>query len=272
MENALSNARLLSKSLEATGWYRCVSDIHRPKGQHEYKKGEIAPTKDGETSADYNAGLPVVAFCLTDEFKAKYPHVKQASVSNLLRAKQYIIPSESTSQPVNTERAARLTIERLPSPSKRREDRDPPRGRPRINVTGPAGPPHHRHHRRDGEHHEHRPGRPASLATLRQQHREAAQQPRSPGTPASQGEEADARRRAQSRLLRRKKKGYDKGVGASFLGTAPVVRYGHRAALCKSLQETLGFETGQNEGNCCYPGYRKNALGVSPVHVKRVDC
>jgi glutamate decarboxylase len=95
MENALSNARLLSKSLEATGWYYCVSDIHRPKGQHEYQKGVIAPTKEGETSADYNAGLPVVAFSLTDEFKQKYPHVKQVSVSNLLRAKQYIIPSKS---------------------------------------------------------------------------------------------------------------------------------------------------------------------------------
>ncbi|SMY23245.1 unnamed protein product [Zymoseptoria tritici ST99CH_1A5] len=93
MENALSNARLLSKSLESTGWYKCVSDIHRPKGQHEYQKGVIAPTKEGETSADYNAGLPVVAFALTDEFKQKYPHVKQVSVSNLLRAKQYIIPN-----------------------------------------------------------------------------------------------------------------------------------------------------------------------------------
>lgn len=29
MENALSNARLLSRALEATGWFRCVSDIHR---------------------------------------------------------------------------------------------------------------------------------------------------------------------------------------------------------------------------------------------------
>lgn len=96
MENALSNARLLSKSLESTGWYRCVSDIHRPVGQLGYEKGEIAPTKEGETSADYNAGLPVVAFCLTDEFKQKYPHVKQVSVSNLLRAKQYIIPSKPT--------------------------------------------------------------------------------------------------------------------------------------------------------------------------------
>ena len=95
MENAMANARLLSKALESSGWYRCVSDIHRPKGQLEYKKGETYEGKDGETSADYNAGLPVVAFTLTDEFKQKYPHVKQVSISNLLRAKQYIIPSKS---------------------------------------------------------------------------------------------------------------------------------------------------------------------------------
>jgi glutamate decarboxylase len=61
MENALANARLLSKALESSGWYRCVSDIHRPKGQLEYKKGEIYEGREGETSADYNAGLPVVA-------------------------------------------------------------------------------------------------------------------------------------------------------------------------------------------------------------------
>ena len=95
MENMMANARLLSKSLEATGWYRCVSDIHRPKGQLEFQKGEVAETKDGETSKDYNAGLPVVAFTLTDDFKKQYPHVKQVSISNLLRAKQYIIPSMS---------------------------------------------------------------------------------------------------------------------------------------------------------------------------------
>ena len=30
MENCLSNARRLSRSLEATGWYTCVSEIHHP--------------------------------------------------------------------------------------------------------------------------------------------------------------------------------------------------------------------------------------------------
>ncbi|KAJ4297851.1 glutamate decarboxylase gad1 [Kalmusia sp. IMI 367209] len=92
MENTLANARLLSRALEHTGWYRCVSDIHRKKGDHKYEKGK-AQYDQGENSADYNAGLPVVAFTFTDDFKKDYPHLKEDAVSNLLRAKQYIIPS-----------------------------------------------------------------------------------------------------------------------------------------------------------------------------------
>lgn len=71
---------------------RQVSDIHRKKGDYIYEKGKI-PYTEGQSSADYNAGLPVVAFGLSEEFKRNYPHVKQVSVSNLLRAKQYIIPN-----------------------------------------------------------------------------------------------------------------------------------------------------------------------------------
>ena len=94
MENCMSNARLLSKSLEATGWYTCVSDIHRQKGQHTFKGvREAVFGKDDETSADYNAGLPVVAWRFSDEFKKEFPHLKQETISNLLRAKQYIIPN-----------------------------------------------------------------------------------------------------------------------------------------------------------------------------------
>lgn len=96
MENSLANARLLSRALERTGWYRCISDIHRKKGVFEYNREEALnkPYAEGETTDFYNAGLPVVAFTLTDEFHKKFPKVKQVSVSNLLRAKQYIIPSE----------------------------------------------------------------------------------------------------------------------------------------------------------------------------------
>jgi len=97
MENCMSNARLLSQSLEATGWYTCVSDIHRPKGVHSLidAVSSVLPSKDGEadTSAAYNAGLPVVAFRFSDAFKKSYPHLKQETISHLLRAKQYIIPN-----------------------------------------------------------------------------------------------------------------------------------------------------------------------------------
>ena len=101
MENCLANARLLSKALERTGWFVCVSDIHRKKGEfYHMKKGRIEPHKEEETSADYNPGLPVVAFRLRDDFKANYPAIKQESISLLLRAKQYIIPSEYTHKPL----------------------------------------------------------------------------------------------------------------------------------------------------------------------------
>jgi glutamate decarboxylase len=95
MESTLSNARLLSKALEATGWYICVSDIHRKKGEHSFK-GTKEPVfgKENETSADYNAGLPVVAFRFSHDFQNQYPHVHQESVSTLLRIRQYIVPSK----------------------------------------------------------------------------------------------------------------------------------------------------------------------------------
>jgi len=94
MENCLSNARLLSKSLEATGWYTCVSDVHRKKGEYSFKgMNETVFGLEDETSADYNAGLPVVAFRFSDEFRKEFPHLKQETISNLLRAKQYIIPN-----------------------------------------------------------------------------------------------------------------------------------------------------------------------------------
>ena len=109
MENCLTNARLLSKSLESTGWYTCLSDIHRPapnlqKASSSNKKSnsqdeEIGSSSSKEdqppenSSAAYEAGLPVVSFRFSDEFKREYPHIKQESVSLLMRARQWIIPN-----------------------------------------------------------------------------------------------------------------------------------------------------------------------------------
>jgi glutamate decarboxylase len=93
-EHSLANARLLSNALESTGWYECVSDIHRAKGQHSFEAGEKT-FEGGQTSEYYNAGLPVVAFKFSKEFQKKYPDVKQEAVSKLLRVKGYIVPSKS---------------------------------------------------------------------------------------------------------------------------------------------------------------------------------
>ena len=95
METCMSNARLLSKSLEAIGWYTCISDIHRKKWEHILNIDEAVFCKGDETSADYNAGLPVVAFRFSDEFQKEFPHLKQETISNQLCAKQYIISNYS---------------------------------------------------------------------------------------------------------------------------------------------------------------------------------
>ncbi|EON99624.1 putative glutamate decarboxylase protein [Phaeoacremonium minimum UCRPA7] len=95
MENCLANARLLSNALEETGWYHCVSDVHRkvsnPARIADTVKAAVSSAP--ETSAHYIASLPVVSFRFSDEFKKEYPHIKQENVSLLLRARQWIIPN-----------------------------------------------------------------------------------------------------------------------------------------------------------------------------------
>ncbi|OIW31105.1 glutamate decarboxylase [Coniochaeta ligniaria NRRL 30616] len=113
MENCLSNARVLSRAIEATGFYTCLSDIHRPApaksaaGTVTEKVKEAvtsaassavgggggAPHVGRDTSDNYMAGLPVVAFRFSDEFKKEYPLLKQETVSLMLRARQWIIPN-----------------------------------------------------------------------------------------------------------------------------------------------------------------------------------
>lgn len=102
--NALfDNARLLSEFLEESGYYECVSLIHRKKGDFDYHGAEAVATtldqlvdehKDKKlTNADFNAGLPVVAFKFTQKFRQKYPLIPQSIISSLLRNKGYIIPN-----------------------------------------------------------------------------------------------------------------------------------------------------------------------------------
>ena len=129
MENCLANARVLSRSLEATGWYVCVSDIHRPipkgnsPGATQVASDAAEKVKDAvtsavgsqekpraETSADFVAGLPVVSFRFTDEFKREFPHIQQETVSLLLRARQWIIPNYALPPKENATEILRVVI------------------------------------------------------------------------------------------------------------------------------------------------------------------
>ena len=142
MENCLSNARLLSCALEASGYYVCVSDVHRPKGQFAQSEGAKTTLSQDDTSADFNAGLPVVAFRLSDDFRREHPDVKQVSVSNLMRAKQYIIPSKSK-PPVRPRRRSSTWLTRgarLPAAAEGRRYRNSAHRGARVHVAQPAGP------------------------------------------------------------------------------------------------------------------------------------
>lgn len=99
MENCLRNSRLLARSLEGTGWYTVVSDVHRPvegskaKVEKKLSGGAGEGTEEEVSSKDFIAGLPVVAFRLSDTFKEEFPHVQQESVSQMMRAREWIIPN-----------------------------------------------------------------------------------------------------------------------------------------------------------------------------------
>ena len=89
---SMTNARLFSNFLEATGYFECVSDVHRPRGQLVFD-GSLQDTAADSDPESFNPGLPVVAFKFTEEFKEKYPDIPQAAVATLLRVKGYIIPN-----------------------------------------------------------------------------------------------------------------------------------------------------------------------------------
>ena len=97
-EADLENARVLSSALEGSGYFECVSDIHRKKGEHLFNvkslhNGDEEVAGQDVNAEDFNAGLPVVAFKLTDQFHKDYSHVQQAAVSTMMRVKGWIIPN-----------------------------------------------------------------------------------------------------------------------------------------------------------------------------------
>ena len=92
-DNDLINARILSEALEETGYFECVSDIHRRRGKLGKQKHPEDAKIISSDAKDYNEGLPVVAFKLSESYTKKHPHVQQGAISTLLRVKGWILPN-----------------------------------------------------------------------------------------------------------------------------------------------------------------------------------
>lgn len=89
----LARARRLSNRIEGLPWFVCVSDIHRRKGH--YMTDDPDRTWADETSddpADYNYGVPVVAFKLRKVIERQYAHLKLEEISEHMLKKRLLIP------------------------------------------------------------------------------------------------------------------------------------------------------------------------------------
>ncbi|RXW23256.1 hypothetical protein EST38_g2598 [Candolleomyces aberdarensis] len=96
----LRNARTLSEVLDDT-YFTVMSNIHRRVDTDEV----LSPSSDdsilnshqrrhnGDDPTQYLAGLPVVAFRLSDKYKKENPHVKQEWIQSMLRPKGWMVPN-----------------------------------------------------------------------------------------------------------------------------------------------------------------------------------
>jgi len=82
---------MLSRALEST-YFTVMSNVHIPLKPNAHKSGH---SDDPEA---YNAGLPVVAFRLSDKFKKEHPNVQQAWIATLLKTKGWIVPNYNAPQ------------------------------------------------------------------------------------------------------------------------------------------------------------------------------
>jgi glutamate decarboxylase len=97
----LRNSRMLSRALEST-YFTVLSNVHIPLKPDSHKSGH---PDDPEA---YKAGLPVVAFRLSDEFKKENPNVQQAWVATLLKTKGWIVPNYNA--PLGAEEVEMLRV------------------------------------------------------------------------------------------------------------------------------------------------------------------
>ncbi|KAJ5263424.1 hypothetical protein N7478_011029 [Penicillium angulare] len=87
IQSCLENARIVSEGLESSGYFRCLSDIHRLQAGSKLQVGSRSLCEEEMIS-----GLPVVVFRLSDGFKREYPSFCLTDISDIMHQQRYSIP------------------------------------------------------------------------------------------------------------------------------------------------------------------------------------
>ncbi|KXN86662.1 Glutamate decarboxylase [Leucoagaricus sp. SymC.cos] len=87
----LRNSRMLSRALE-NSYFTVLSNIHTPLASKSVL-GRGLGEEDSDDPQNYEPGLPVVAFRLSDEFKKENPQVQQRWIQVMLKTKGWIVPN-----------------------------------------------------------------------------------------------------------------------------------------------------------------------------------
>ncbi|GMK56816.1 hypothetical protein CspeluHIS016_0306560 [Cutaneotrichosporon spelunceum] len=107
----LIRARVLSRALERSGYFVCLSNIHKPVERDSVLHKVVQELKITDNQpAYYQAGLPVVSFRFTDELKKTYPHLKQEWIQSQLRAIGWIVPNYGLPHAVETTEVLRVVV------------------------------------------------------------------------------------------------------------------------------------------------------------------
>lgn len=96
--SCIQNARLLSEFLEKSGYFECLSVIHKKldpetKALIYTKEDKASHSQQAIVNEDYMPGLPVVSFRFSKSIRQKYPDIPQSIFSLLLRNKGFIVPN-----------------------------------------------------------------------------------------------------------------------------------------------------------------------------------
>ncbi|EOR00804.1 hypothetical protein E3P92_01264 [Wallemia ichthyophaga] len=90
LQNDFSNARILARALEKSGYFEVLSDNHRLDPNSDVKDNQLAEA--------YAPSLPVVAFRWTDKFREEHPYLEQKWVQILMKTKGWILPNYGMSE------------------------------------------------------------------------------------------------------------------------------------------------------------------------------